>query len=166
MLGYITIDEKGASDRLLAEFARQLKAKNIPLAGAIQINDAYCDSPRAKMVLEILANDETITISQDLGPFATGCRLDAEGLETAAQSVFSLMTGDESLLILNKFGKQERDGQGFRDAIVKALDLDVPVLLGVNESLRNDFLEFAGDFATKIDPTIEALTEWHEKTVP
>ena len=89
MLGYITIDGQGASDRLLADFARLLKAQNIPLAGAVQINDTSCDSPRAKMVLEILANGETVTISQDLGPLAVGCRLDAEGLETAAQRVLT-----------------------------------------------------------------------------
>lgn len=163
MIGYITIDAKGASDRLLERFARHLLSQGVPLAGAIQIDAGDCESGTRPMIVELLANGQRIQISQNLGPFATGCRLDAEGLESAAQGVADLMTGNEALLILNKFGKQERDGQGFRDVIVKALDLDVPVLLGVNPNLHAEFQRFAGDFANPVEASFDGLTRWMDQ---
>lgn len=160
MIGYITIDEKGASDRLIAQFARYLLSDGVTLAGAIQIDDGDCETGRRPMIVELLATGQKVTISQNLGPHATGCRLDTEGLETAAQLVANAMTGTESLLILNKFGKQERDGQGFRDVIVKALDHDMPILLGVNATLQKDFLRFAGDFAEPVEASLDGLKKW------
>lgn len=163
MIGYITIDGKGASDRLLERFARHLLSQGVSLAGAVQIDAGDCETGTRPMIVELLANAGRIQISQNLGPHASGCRLDAGGLEAAAQSVADTMTGSEALLILNKFGKQERDGQGFRDVIVKALDHDMPVLLGVNPSLHADFQSFAGDFAEPVEASFEGLNQWFDQ---
>lgn len=160
MLGYIATDGRGASDRLLERFARHLQNDGVKLAGAVQINDGDCETGRRPMLVELLANGRVIKISQELGPHATGCRLDAEGLEIAAHAVADAMRGDEALLILNKFGKQERDGQGFRDVIVQALDHAIPVLLGVNPALQKDFLAFAGEFAVPLNATFDGLNDW------
>ena len=153
MIGYFIPTEQGTGDELIEAAARHFNAQGMRLAGAVQINTASKGSKRAKMVLSILGSGEEVGISQNLGPHATGCALDAEGLENAAQIVLKSLDQKRDLLILNKFGKQERDGQGFRDVLVKALDHDVPVLLGVNRTLETAFLDFAGDFASRVDPT-------------
>jgi len=160
MLGYITVREKGATDRLLSDVARHLQSRNIALAGAIQVDRLDTQVHRAEMNVELLGTGEIIKISQNLGPYAKGCQLNSEALEIAAHKVFKALDGSERVLILNKFGKQERDGQGFRDVIVKALDLDVPVLLGVNESLLESFITFAGEFAHELTADLEKITAW------
>jgi nucleoside-triphosphatase THEP1 len=160
MLGYITVRKKGATDRLLTDVARHLQSRNIPMAGAIQVDKIDTQAHRAEMNVELLGTGEIIKISQNLGPFAKGCQLNSEALEIAAYKVFEALDGSERVLILNKFGKQERDGQGFRDVIVKALDLDVPVLLGVNESLVESFVNFAGEFAHELPVDLEKITSW------
>jgi hypothetical protein len=162
MLGYITTTEQGASDRLIEAAARQFLAQGVKLSGAVQINKELRGNARSKMVLDILGTDQNIVISQNLGPHASGCRLDPEGLETAAHLIWSSLDQPRDLLILNKFGKQERDGQGFRDVLVKALDNDVPVLLGVNQTLEAAFQDFAGDFASKLGATLPEITHWFE----
>ena len=160
MLGYVTSDKTGATDKLMLDFARSCKSKGIRLAGAVQINQGTQGNHRSRMVLDVLGAENQITISQDLGGSAKGCRLDPGNLEEAVQAVNASMSRDTELLILNKFGKQERDGQGFRDVIVKALDLDIPVVFGVNASLLADFLSFAGDYAEQIPADLPSLQGW------
>ncbi len=163
MIGYFIPSEQGTGDELIEAAARHFDAQQLRLAGAVQINSATSNSVRSRMILSILGSGEEVGISQNLGPHATGCALDAEGLETAAHIVLKSLDDDRDLLILNKFGKQERDGQGFRDALVKALDQDVPVLLGVNRTLETAFQNFAGDFAAKIEPDLSDITRWYNE---
>ena len=163
MIGYFTPKEQGTGDELIEAAARHFDAKQVRLAGAVQINSASKTSKRSKMILSILGTGQEVGISQNLGPHATGCALDAEGLENAAHIILKSLDEPRDLLILNKLGKQERDGQGFRDALVKALDLDVPVLLGVNPNLDTAFQNFAGDFAVNIAPDLASITQWYSE---
>jgi len=160
MIGYITTTEQGATDRILEQAATRFCKNGVNVVGAVQRNHERKDNTRAKMILDVLNTDKTFTISQNLGPHASGCRLDPDALETAVQIVWTGLDQPRDLLLLNKFGKQERDGQGFRDVIVKALDNDVPVLIGVNETIEPAFIAFAGDFAEKLDPTVESIETW------
>lgn len=160
MLGFITLEGRGASDRVLADLAHDLSARGVDLAGVIQINretrpDRLCD-----MDLQVLGHDHTVRISQSLGPHARGCRLDPVGLETAVGLVEADLDRKPALLILNKFGKSELDGRGFRNVIGKALSVDVPVLTAVNKANLAGFLQFAEGMAEALDPAPHALLEW------
>lgn len=55
------------------------------------------------------------------------------------------------LLVLCKFGKTEVEGGGFRSLIAKALELSVPVLVGVPLINLTPFREFSADLAREID---------------
>lgn len=160
MIGYITTKEQGATDLLIETVAVRFRNAGVALAGAVQRNHGFQGSQRSKMVLDVLGTNQSVTISQDLGAHAAGCRLDTDALETAAQMVWASLDQPKDLLLLNKFGKQERDGQGFRDVLVKALDNDIPVLLGVNSTLEKAFQDFAGDFALKLEPSHESIEHW------
>jgi len=110
--------------------------------------------------VQVLGTDQVITITQDLGPLATGCKLDPAALEDAAIEVDAQLSKASDVLVLAKFGKQERDGQGFRDVIVRALDLDKPVVLSVNPTLEPAFLDFAGEFAQKLPADSVKIADW------
>ena len=56
------------------------------------------------------------------------------------------------LLIVNKFGKHEAEGRGFRSLIAEALASGLPVLLGVNQMNMHSFQAFAGDMAEPLTP--------------
>lgn len=162
MLGYITAEGRGAADRLLADLAVQLIARNVPLAGVVQINretrpDRLCD-----MDLQVLGHDHHVRISQNLGAHARGCRLDPIGLETAVGLVEADLARGPALVILNKFGKAELEGRGFRNVIGKALSDGVPVLTAVNKSNLAGFLEFTGGMGEEQSLDIEALLAWCE----
>jgi hypothetical protein len=160
MLAYFTAEGRGAADRLLADLARDLQAHGLNLAGVVQINreksaDRHCD-----MDLVVLGHDHQVRISQDLGPLARGCRLDPQGLETAVGLVMSDLGRKPDLLLVNKFGKSESDGRGFRPCIAEALVNDIPVLTAVTQGNRAAFVEFAGDMAQVLPANLQDLRDW------
>ena len=160
MLGFITVnDTAGAADRLLADTAHALQAQGWRLAGAVQDNldrgpDHACD-----MDLRILGDDgPAIRISQNLGSCASGCRLDTGALALAVGRAEVALAQGADLVIVNKFGKQECYGRGFRDFIAEALAQGIPVLLSVPAEQMDGFHEFAGDLAEPV--TRDGLVDW------
>lgn len=71
----------------------------------------------------------------------------------------SLRTGVD-LLIVNKFGKQEAAGRGFRSVIAAALEAGADVLVGVNAMNLGALAAFTGDAARAVAPDEESLMRW------
>lgn len=165
MLGYLVADGVGAADRMLWRLAHDLRAEGVPLAGAVQDNSAMDKGGRCHMDLHILTGREVIRISQSLGALARGCRLDPAALERAVGLVAAALATGPALLIVNKFGKQELDGRGFRPIIADALGMDIPVLTAVNAGNEAGFLAWAEDMAQRLPPDPPALHAWVAGTV-
>ncbi|WFE75184.1 DUF2478 domain-containing protein [Roseinatronobacter sp. S2] len=160
MLGYISAQGRGNADRLLAELAHRLTAASWPLAGVVQINRETTQGRPCDMDLQVIGQSHHIRISHSLGPHASGCRLDAHGLETAVGLVAATLDARPALLILNKFGKAEAEGRGFRSVIGQALAQDIPVLTAVRQPNMNMFLAFADGMAEALPVDICALQDW------
>jgi hypothetical protein len=67
------------------------------------------------------------------------------------------------VFILNKFGKQESDGRGFRDLVGEAVGQGATVIVGVNGMNVAAFDAFAGGLATYLRPDPEAILSWIER---
>ena len=163
MFGYVTKErEFGAIDRILAEVAAQLRALGWPLAGAVQVNSGACTGGAHDMDLRLLHDDGTIRISQSLGRHSAGCRLDPAGLEDAVGRVALALAAAPAprLLIVNKFGRQEAEGRGFRSVIAEAMGAGIPILTGVRQDHFAAFSEFSGDYATELPADREAVLDW------
>lgn len=151
---------RGALDPLLHGVARQAIADGKRVAGIVQVNHDRPDCARCDMDAVVLPDGPVIRISQSLGKEAKGCRLDPDGLETAVAATQAQLAQGADLLIINKFGKQEAAGRGFRPVIAEALSMGVDVLVGVNH-LNLDALErFADGLAEAIDADSVALQAW------
>jgi len=166
MLGYVTSEGRGAADRLLAEAAHRLLDEGWPLAGVIQENIENPSRGRCDMVLQVLATDRMVRISQDLGPMARGCRLDTAGLEQAVCLVERALDARPRLVIVNKFGKQEIEGRGFRPVIGRALAEDIPVLVAVNAANLEAFQAFAEGLGEADAPSLDGILRWAHDAVP
>lgn len=159
MLGFVTMAEgTGAADRLLAATAATLQARGLRLAGAVQHNLERSAGRDCDMELRILGTDAVIGITQDLGSCSQGCRLDSGALAQAVALAESVLARGADLVIVNKFGKQECFGNGFRSFIAEALARGVPVLLSVAPEQLPGFHDFAGPLAEPVAP--EAATLW------
>ncbi|WP_136441884.1 DUF2478 domain-containing protein [Pacificoceanicola onchidii] len=161
-IAYTVASGKGDTDMMLLGLSQALAKHGFRLAGTVQINtDRECEGP-CDMEVKVLPDGPIVRISQSLGKHAKGCRLDPEALETAVGHVSQSMASQPDLLVVNKFGKHEALGRGFRDVIAEALSQDIPVIVGLNRLNQDDFMTFVGGEATRVEPTLAALQDWAE----
>lgn len=155
-LGYVSVLGRGANDALLAEVAARAEAAGHALAGCVQLNTDRAGFDDCDMDLRILGGGPLVRINQRLGPGSRGCKLDPGALEAAVAAV-SARIGGAQALIVNKFGKHEAQGRGFRPLIGEALASGLCVVLGVNRLNLPEFLEFSGGAGQELAPEAEAI---------
>ncbi len=160
-LGYVSLVGRGANDLLLAQVAARAEAAGIALAGCVQLNTDRAGLDDCDMDLRILGGGPLVRINQRLGAGSRGCKLDPGALEAAVAEVSARMTGAQ-VLIVNKFGKHEALGRGFRPLVGEALAAGMDVVLGVNRLNLAAFLEFAGEFAQELEPEAKAILAFIE----
>ncbi|MDP2120645.1 MAG: DUF2478 domain-containing protein [Hoeflea sp.] len=161
-LAFVRTTERGLTDRLLWTFADSLQADGFRLAGVVQTNSDRPGSRHCDMDVRVLPDGPVIRINQVLGEESRGCRLDPAALEEAVALVEAALDPAPDLLIINKFGKHEAEGRGFRPLIGEALARDIPVLLGVNALNQAGFEAFAGDYAEELAADSAGLAAWFD----
>ena len=161
-LAYTMAPGAGDTDLLLADVATRMAARGLVLCGTVQLNSTRGNHRKCDMDLCVLPEGPMVRISQDRGPQARGCRLNPDALEHAVALTLGRLAGDADLLLINKFGKHEAEGRGFRPVIAEALSCGVPVLVGVNAANRAAFEGFAGDIAKEVPADPAALSAWVE----
>ncbi|GAW36169.1 hypothetical protein RA2_03238 [Roseovarius sp. A-2] len=159
-IAYVMAEGRGDTDLLLHGLALRARARGLRLCGTVQIN-SDCDADRpCDMDVQVLPDGPVIRISQSLGPGAQGCRLDPAALEQAVAESEARLDAGCDLVIVNKFGKHEADGRGFRGLIAEALGLGVPVLVGVNRLNAPRFQNFCEGLAEPVAPDARVLDAW------
>ena len=132
-------------DNLLAE----LRRTGVRVAGAIQDDVPRDDRGHCDMLLRELSGGRTFRISEDRGPAAAGCHLDTFALEDAAGLVEASLADGAEIVLLNKFGKREAQGRGFRGVLVAAVQHNFEA-----------WTAFAGPLAQTLPLDQEAVAAW------
>lgn len=157
LLALVYTDAAGA-DRVLTRLAMAMLEKEVRLAGLVQHNAPRPGRSRCDMVLEELGSGRHIAISQDRGPEARGCMLDVSQLLTASLMVEDSLTQEPELVILNKFGKSESEGGGFRPLISTVIGSGIPLVIAVPWRNIESWRAFAGGMGQEIALEGEAET--------
>jgi nucleoside-triphosphatase THEP1 len=161
-IAYTMAPGRGDTDLVLAAVAERLAAKGYRLCGTVQINTECPDQGPCDMDVRVLPDGPEIRISQSLGKEAKGCRLDPQSLEIAVGLAGARLREGSDVLIVNKFGKHEADGRGFRPLVAEAIELGIPVLVGLNTINEPAFQNFSGGLAQALAPDVKTLTDWIE----
>ena len=164
-IGYTVAPGRGDTDRLLHQIAQVLIAEGIRPAGIVQINTERDDDGPCDMDVKVLPDGPVIRISQSLGLEARGCRLDPSALETSVVAVEKTIASGADCLSVNKFGKHEADGRGFRPLIGEALAKGLPVLVGLNRLNEAAFQSFTDNLAIELAPDSSSLVNWQREAV-
>jgi len=143
----LVYDQGFAIGDVLSAIAVESRRAGLRLGGMIE-RPGPKTGGKCDMLLEDLASGETIRISEDRGELARGCRLDLNCLSRACALLLSCLSTTD-LILLNKFGKAESEGGGFRCVIPDALALDIPIVIGVPRCNLDAWREFAGDLAVE-----------------
>jgi hypothetical protein len=147
-------------DDLMAGVADRLRRDGVRLCGLVQQNSDGA-SGCSSMSLIDLASMTRIGISQALGSYARGCRLDPHGLVEAGVRLEQALETGADLVVLNKFGKAEaEEGGGLRTAVARAVELDIPVLTAVRAPYDTSWAEFHGGYANTLPPDMAAILAW------
>jgi Protein of unknown function (DUF2478) len=118
--------------------------RGMRLAGLIQHSRRKPGRLKCDIYLQDLATSAPRGISDDRGPHARGCVLNSDQLLRACESATAGLPGQTDLLVLCKFGKAEVGGGGIRGLMAKAIELSVPILIGVPGVNLTAFREFLG----------------------
>lgn len=146
----LTYTDSSRADETLRRIALALLERGWNLAGLIQHNQPRPGRSRCDMVLEELASGTLVAISEDRGPSARGCALEVGQLLHATEIARAALQTRPDAIILNKFGKAESEGGGFRDLIAEAIETGIPLLIAVPFRNLDSWRAFSGDLALEI----------------
>lgn len=157
--GFTMAPGRGDTDLILEQVAQRMIAAGLCPAGTAQINTERPDAGPCDMDVLVLPSGPRICISQNLGAGARGCRLDPEALENAVSLVQARLPQSDCLIV-NKFGRHEAEGHGFRPVIADAVAMGLPVMVGLNALNAPAFDEFSGGLAAEVAPDVTAISDW------
>ncbi|QYK42487.1 MAG: DUF2478 domain-containing protein [Paracoccaceae bacterium] len=160
-IAFVTLEGRGLIDDCLSDAVARLQARGLRLAGTVRALPVSHHAHPCDTDIRVLPDGPLHRISQPLGQGSRGCRLDSGAIEAVAADVEARLAGCD-VLVVNKFGKQECLGRGLRPAIVRALDLGVPVIVGVNGLNLPAFLEFVDGLATPLEARASRVVAWAE----
>lgn len=145
----LVYSDSDLADQTLRQIALALLEQDWRLAGLVQHNQSRPGRSRCDMILEELGSGELIGISQDRGPHARGCALDVGQLLSAMELVRGQIERRPDLVILNKFGKTEAEGGGFRPVIAEAVEAEIPLLIAIPWRNIEGWRLFVGELGTE-----------------
>ena len=157
-LAALVYDRDQDPDEILRQFASDLNARGYRAVGLVQLGHHCLDAPKLSAML--VHTGEELQLFQNLGACATGCRLDvAELLDAGAQVARAIDQGAD-LVIVNRFGRQEREGKGLSFLVERALSADIPVVIAVPSHRFADWIRFADGMSVKLRCDRESLDAW------
>lgn len=159
-IGAIVYANDHYPDALFKWIVSQCRARGARLAGVLQHPAFEGADPSYDVVLEDLVSGRRTVLFDDRGPGAKGCRLDVGALLEAAMEIERSFETNPALLVLNKFGKIEVEGGGLCGVIAKAIELGIPVVIGVPARNLEAFRNFADEFASVLPEDIDQVGCW------
>ena len=160
-LAALVYEDHQNPDTVLRDFANDLNARGFRAAGMVQAGKCADSSLSAVLV----HSGETLLLAQDFGPATSGCRLDLDRLQNAGARLAEALEAGADLLIVNRFGKRERDGKGLSHLIQRALDADIPVVIAVSRNRFADWIKFVGGMTVKLPCDRDAPDAWWQKVL-
>ena len=144
-------------DRLLLGFVEHLRRDRFRVGGLVQ-RDYVARIGTADITAVMLPGNEALSIAHDRGP--SGCRLAAGRIAVVANVMAAEIEHGADLVVLNRFGKLEAEGQGFIDLIRQAVSLDIPVLIAVPEHRFATWIKYSGGMNVRLPCRCAALDRW------
>jgi nucleoside-triphosphatase THEP1 len=143
-------------DAVLRSFAADQNARGLRVVGMVQAGQC-ADSSLSAVLLH---SGENLLLAQDFDPATQGRRLDLARLQNAGERIAEALSHGADLVIINRFGKRERDGKGLSHLIERALDADIPVVIAVGKDHFADWIKFAGGMSVRLGCDRDALDAW------
>lgn len=148
------------ADRVLRQVIDSLRPRGIRFGGIIQSTGERWSACRRVLQVEDLATGAVLRISQDLGLQAESCILDTAALSAATRYVRAAIDEQVDVLITNRFGEQEANGQGLRAELAEAAMAGFIIVTVMKSNYRDAWAEFGGEFGVTLEPNAKIVSDW------
>jgi nucleoside-triphosphatase THEP1 len=159
-LAALVYDADQNPDAVLRDFADDLNVRGFRAVGIVQAGQCADSSLSAVLV----HSGEMLSLAQDFDPSVRGCRLDVRRLEDAGARIAAALETGADLVIINRFGKREREGKGLSYLIKRALDADIPIVIAVPSQHFADWIRFVNGMSVKLACDRGSLDAWWRAT--
>jgi hypothetical protein len=148
-----------AIDGVIAQAVDGLKSRGIAMAGVIQTcGNEDCD--HRDLRLESITGRWSLPIMQKRGALSSGCSLDYSAVAEASLRIAADIRPETRIVVLNRFGRAEAEGNGFRSILEKCLEEGKSALCAVRNDYAREWEEFHGGLADILLPEPDAILEW------
>lgn len=149
----IVVPVHGSAQEILVQFAEELRRQGKAVGGLIQ------QGPKEAAELVALDTGESFPIMQKLGSSAC-CAIDNQELAAAGQALRRAVEHSCDLVVVNKFGHMEADGDGLADEMMAAMAQGLALLTTVSENRAAAWQSFTGGMTQLLPPDLEAVRGW------
>jgi hypothetical protein len=147
------------TDALMAALARAWQDEGVRVRGLTMVWERGDDSCASPMELVDVHTADRYLVSQPLGTGALGCRADPQGFARAGGVLRRALGEAPDLVVCNRFGGLEAEGEGLRAELLALMSAGVPLLTIVSGRYRAAWDEFTGG-APVLPATAEAARAW------
>ncbi|MBE0532479.1 MAG: DUF2478 domain-containing protein [Rhodospirillales bacterium] len=147
---------------LLADFAADLAARGWRVGGLVQRTVRGPDGFKQKIVATELDTGRKVTLATYKGDRTkeSACGFDTAALAEATGAVRRAVAERMDLIVIEKFSRQETDGEGLLDEILGAMAEGIPTLTLVSAETLEDWTRFTGGLAQLVPAERRALWRW------
>lgn len=160
-IGAIIHDSAETADQTLQPFIQYLQEQGQVVLGVVQAPEEVSFAYRTQMGIINLSNGEFTSIAQDLGEHNTSCCLDSEAVSNASIILKQARALNPDLIVVNRFGKLEAEGEGFADEMLEIMSTGMPMLTVVASRFLEPWRAFSGGLATEIAPDLDQMKNWY-----
>jgi hypothetical protein len=161
----VLADDGTATQALLASMVAVWRDSGAKIAGVIGELHGFPDRSCGAGFLRDIASGKPFRIYLETPPRQSSCHLDAAGVASVCKAILDQISVSD-LVVLNKFGKLERTGEGLAGAFELAMSAGKPLLTTVSDRHRDAWSTFAPD--TSFLPADKAALQkwWRAVRVP
>ncbi|MBT5352634.1 MAG: DUF2478 domain-containing protein, partial [Rhodospirillales bacterium] len=94
------------------------------------------------------------------------CSLDKSALADASSAVDRAIRAGVDLIVIEKYGEQEQNGDGLAGDILHAVSEGIPTLVAVPDGVRDKWDEFSGNLGQDLGFANVAFTDWWDSVKP
>jgi len=137
-------DGSSDCDIRLMDFAIRQQQAGLHVRGLTMRRGAGAAGCKADMVLVDIATGDEYLVSQPLGLGSSACRADTQGFARASQVLRDALVHAPDLVVCNRFGGLESEGEGFAAELLDIMASGIPLLTMVSPARLDAWLRFSG----------------------
>ena len=153
---------KAGDRKAVARFVDSLKRSNFRVGGILQEKVYLGDSGMRRVDAINIATGQRISINKPTSENWRNrvCSLDVSALAATAAILRGAIEDQVDLIIVEKFGDEEREGKGLIDEILQGIASGIPLLIAVPETNLDAWTKRSGGMGDVLPFDEEAFDDW------